>query len=32
MVGHETTDPKAVYSLLSSTADTEKLERHLEPL
>lgn len=32
MAGHETAAPKAVYSLLSSTVDTEKLEQHLEPL
>lgn len=32
MVGHETADPKAVYSLLSSTVNTEKPEQHLELL
>lgn len=32
MVGHETADPKAVYSFLSSIADTEELEQNLEPL
>lgn len=31
-VGHETADPKAVYSLLSSTVYIEKLEQHLELL